>query len=308
MVKGPAYAVKLGSFDAVWAIMASYAGFAALRYKKQNPKVPFLLTLQEGDTKWHIYKHVWWCWSYFKQIFQRADRIQAISGALKVWAVKLGAKNSVSIVPNGVALDRFGTADQSMREKAAVDFRAELGIPLDAKIMFTASRLVPKNGVGDVIKSLFYLPYSVHAVIVGSGELESELRRLADVNHVTERVHFLGSKSHSDLPHYLWGSTLFCRPSLSEGLGNSFLEAMAAGVPVIATPVGGIPDFLTDGVTGWFCKVKNPKSIADKVLFLLREENKAEVDRVTANAQKLIAEKYTWDTVAGQMKQIFETL
>src|SRR3989338_9428218 len=49
------YALKLGKFDAIWAIMASYGGFAALRYKKKNPCTPFLLTLQEGDSKWDIY-------------------------------------------------------------------------------------------------------------------------------------------------------------------------------------------------------------------------------------------------------------
>ncbi len=306
--EGPKKATKLGSFDAVWGIMASYAGFAARRYKKQNPAVPFLLTLQEGDSTWHIYKHVWWCWRYFKQIFTSADRIQVISTYLKNWAVTLGAKNLISVVPNGVGLEHFYVPTAAAREQASSEVRAEIGIPFDAKIIFTASRLVAKNGVGDLIKSLPLLPFSVHLVIAGTGELETSLRELAKRQEVVERVHFLGSKMHAELPRYLWGSTLFCRPSLSEGLGNSFLEAMAAGTPVIATPVGGILDFLTDGVTGWFCKVKNPKSIAEKVLLLLREENKAEIARVTQNAQKLIVEKYSWETVALQMKSLFETL
>ena len=76
--QGPRLAERLGSVQAIWAIMASYAGFAALRFKKKHPTVPFLLTLQEGDSRWHIYWHVWWCWWYFKQIFRRADHIQAI--------------------------------------------------------------------------------------------------------------------------------------------------------------------------------------------------------------------------------------
>ncbi len=308
ILSGPKAAAKLGGFDATWAIMASYGGFAALRYKKQHPTVPLLLTLQEGDSKWHIYKHVWWCWWYFKQIFTAANRIQAISSTLKNWAVKLGAKNFVSVIPNGVMIERFQQTDSAVREKAVTSVRSELGIPLDSKIIFTVSRLVPKNGVGDIIRSLYHLPNSVCLVIAGSGELESELRRLAVINKVTERVHFLGSKSHDEVPRYLWASNVFCRPSLSEGLGNSFLEAMAAGTPVIATPVGGIPDFLIDGVTGWFCKVKSPTSIAEKVLFLLREENKAKVDHVAENARKLINEKYTWETVAAEMRKIFETL
>ncbi len=306
--QGPKKAATLGKFDAVWGIMASYAGFAALRYKNQNPTVPFLLNLQEGDSKWHIYKHVWWCWPYFKQIFQRADRIQAISTYLKNWAIKMGSKSLISVIPNGVKLEVFDPGTSDIRQKAASDLRAKIGIPFDTKILFTSSRLVPKNAVADLIRSLSFLPFSVHLVIFGGGELETSLRQLAETLHVSERTHFLGSKPNAELPAYLWGSDIFCRPSLSEGLGISFLEAMAAATPVIATPVGGIPEFLTDGVTGWFCKVKNPKSIAEKVLYIINEENKSDVNRVVTNAQKLIAEKYTWKILAQQMKSLFESL
>ena len=92
---GPKYAKSLGKFDIVWSIMASFGGFAGLRYKKQNKKVPFLLTLQEGDSKYHIYKRVWFIWPYFKQIFKMADRIQAISKYLGDWACDMGSKVKV---------------------------------------------------------------------------------------------------------------------------------------------------------------------------------------------------------------------
>jgi glycosyltransferase involved in cell wall biosynthesis len=308
ILSGPALAHTLGKFDAVWAIMASYAGFAALRYKKKNSFTPFLLTLQEGDSKWHIYKHVWWCWWYFKQIFKKADRIQVISKELSAWARSLGAKNPISIIPNGVALENFHVADQLVRDDLHAKLRTELGIPEATKLIVTTSRLVKKNGGEYLIRSLVYLPYSVQLVVVGDGELKAKLRSLAKINHVENRVHFVGSKKHSELKRYVGGSDVFCRPSLSVGLGNSFLEPMAAEVPVVATPVGGIPDFLEEGVTGWFSKPRHPKMIADKIAYILEPKNAEDVQRVVRNAYKMILEKYTWEIVAERMKKVFETV
>ena len=106
------------------------------------------------------------------------------------------------------------------------------------------------------------------------------------------------------LPRVLKAADVFARPSRSEGLGISFLEAMAAGLPVVATPVGGIPDFLTDGETGLFCEVQNPKSIAEKVQMLLSDNSLRE--RITQNASTMIRERYEWKEIAKKMKKVFE--
>jgi glycosyltransferase involved in cell wall biosynthesis len=104
------------------------------------------------------------------------------------------------------------------------------------------------------------------------------------------------------MPKYLHISDIFIRPSLSEGLGNSFLEAMASGLPVIATPVGGIPDFLKDGETGLFCEVGNPKSIAQKVEKLIKDRESREY--IVRQAREMIEKKYRWEIVASKMKEI----
>ena len=101
---------------------------------------------------------------------------------------------------------------------------------------------------------------------------------------------------------------VFVRPSLSEGLGISFLEAMACGTAVIATSVGGIPDFLEYGVTGWFCEPKNFKSIAEKINYVLDENNKDEVGRVVERARRMVGEKYDWDKIALRMGEIFKKI
>ena len=110
-----------------------------------------------------------------------------------------------------------------------------------------------------------------------------------------------------DLPGYLKICDIFIRPSLSEGLGNSFLEAMVAGIPVIATPVGGIPDFLFDPEknpdkesTGLFCEIRNPESIAKQVLRLI--ENSELRARIINNAKAMTIKKYDWDKIAQEFK------
>src|SRR6185369_532215 len=137
--------------------------------------------------------------------------------------------------------------------------------------LITTGRLVLKNANLDIIESLKYLPENVKLLIIGQGVEGKMLKERTKEFGLMDRVKFLGFIKHSDMPIYLHISDIFIRPSLSEGFGNSYIEAMAAGIPVIATPVGGIPDFLRDGETGLFCEVKNPKSIAQKVEKLIKD-------------------------------------
>lgn len=292
---GPKYAKQLGKFDIVWSIMASFGGFAGLRYKKQNPQTKFLLTLQEGDSKAYIYRRVWFIWPYFKQIFKYADNIQAISKYLADWARDMGAKCNIYIIPNGVNIYKENQAGNDHYK-------------CNHKKIITVSRLVEKNGVEDLIKAMTYLDSDIHLTILGDGELRIKLEKLSKENNLSNRVHFVGSVKPEDIYNYLVNADVFCRPSLSEGLGNAFLEAMSANLPVIATRVGGIPDFLVEGKTGWFCEVRNPQSIAEKIKYISDEKNQAEVERVKNNAKKMVEEKYNWDLIAKDMNNIFKGL
>lgn len=283
-------------FDAIWAIMAGYGGFAALFYKYVKPQIPFILTLQEGDPIAYIKRQVWFVYPLFVQIFRKADRIQTISNYLADFARSMGAQVPISVIPNGVDASLFS------QEISASDLHStaeKVGKKAGDIFLVTASRLVVKNGIADVIHALQFLPANVKFLVIGTGELERSLKNLAQKIGVADRVIFQGFVSHTELPKYLKISDIFIRPSLSEGMGNSFIEAMAAGIPVIATPVGGIPDFLKDGETGIFCAPKNPKSIAEKVERFLSDP--VLCVKVVANGKKLATEKYDWSLVTKEM-------
>ncbi len=301
---------KRNGYDAIWSIMASYSGFAGMFFKKRHPKIPFLLTLQEGDDLEYIKKRVGILKPWFKKIFIVSDYIQCISKFLANWAQQMGAKCPIEVVPNGVDINKFSIFNFQFSKK---ELKERLGIKEGEKIIITVSRLVAKNAIEDVIEAMQYLPENVKFLILGTGPLEESLKLKTGRLFLENRVLFLGEIQNNEIPAYLAISDVFVRPSLSEGLGNSFLEAMAAGIPVIATPVGGIPDFLFDPdknpdkpSTGLFCEVRNPKSIAEKVKIFL--ENQELTEKIKTNAKELVIKNYDWDLIAQKMRNIFNKL
>ena len=280
------------NYQIIWAMMANQAGLAALFFKLKFPQIKYLLTLQEGDSERDIWLRTWFIRPLYKMIYRRADFIQVISNHLARRAVKIGYKGKIEVVPNGVDFKQltFNNKPEERKEK----------------IVITTSRLVKKNGIEYLIRAMSQA--NAKLLIAGGGNLEGKLKNLTQEFGLSEKIHFLGHLEPDKIFSYLNKADVFVRPSLSEGLGNAFLEAMAMGVPVIGTPVGGIPDFLKDGETGWFCEGKNPKSIAEKINFVLDSKNKELVARVAENARKMVAQNYNWRNIAQKMKEIFQEL
>ena len=143
-------------------------------------------------------------------------------------------------------------------------------------------------------------------VICGKGEDELALKSLAKELGVEKDVLFLGLVPYKELPKYVSAADVFVRASISEGFGNSFVEALACEVPIIGTRVGGIPDFLTDKKTGLFCKVKDPDDLAEKILLLLEDEKLAHT--IGETGKKMVTEKYQWAGIAQQFDEVFKRI
>src|SRR5207249_1150558 len=129
-----------------------------------------------------------------------------------------------------------------------------------------------------------------------------KLESLAHQLGITSKVIFLGSAPHSDIPRLLNAADIFCRPSRSEGFGNSFIEAMASGLPVIAPLVGGIADFLIDNKNGIVCQSENSEDLAEKILLLAHDK---ELRAVLIDGGKTTAERYDWDAITESYSRIF---
>ena len=225
-----------------------------------------------------------------------------ISNYLGERAKKLGFQGEPILIPNGVDIKKFElkNTDNELREQ----IRKELGLKKDDVALITASRLNIKNGIGDVIKALPKLPENVKFVILGVGELEKELKELTKKLGVSERVIFKGFVSHNEMPKFLKACDIFIRASLSEGFGNSFVEAMAVKIPVIATPVGGVVDFLKENETGYFCQPESPKSVVEAVQRVVSDPNKG---KIIESAYQMVQNKYNWDKIAKSMEILFNS-
>lgn len=290
------------NYHFLWAMMASQAGITAAVYNKFFFQGQLLLTLQEGDEETHLARYVGGVdflyrllirpWYLF--VLKSATQITVISQYLKNRAMATGVNVSVAVVPNGVNFEVF---------KPAVN-----KFILDYRLIVTTSRLVEKNNIDTLIRAMAFLPRDVHLSVVGDGPEREKLTQLINELDLSDRVEIIGYLPQVDMLTFLRQADVYARVSRSEGLGNSFLEAMAVKVPVLASAVGGIVDFIEDGKTGWFADPDNPKDIGQKIVYLLDPNHKEVVQEVVEKAFIKVHQDYTWESVVLRLKPIFDLL
>jgi glycosyltransferase involved in cell wall biosynthesis len=222
----------------------------------------------------------------------------------------MGFTKEAKVIPNAVDTARFA---QTFSPDDIAGMKEKLGKKDGDVFLVTTSRLVHKNAVDDVLRALPLLSENVSFLIYGIGPDDAKLRALAKELGVEERARFMGQIGHAEMPLMLAACDIFIRPSRSEGMGNSFIEAMAAGLPVIATQEGGIADFLFDATrnpekpaTGWAVDADAPEQIAEAVKDILAHPDK--VAETTATARQVALQKYDWNLIADDMKALFFTL
>lgn len=296
-------------FNALWAMMS----YMLLPIALARLGLPYALSLQEGDSYHHMFGrvHILPFTMLLRRTIRRSSVVQAISHYLGGWARMLGYRGALEIIPNGVALAHFS---RQRNEGELAQARTRLGKQEGDVVLITTSRLVKKNAVDDVLRALPFLPESVRFAILGRGEEERALRALAMHLNITSRVRLLGHVRHADMPAYLQASDIFIRPSRTEGMGASFTEAMAAGLPVIATQEGGIADLLFDAKrnpdtkpTGFAVDKDSPQQIAEVVKDIIAHPEQAK--SVVANARAMVERDYDWGTIARAMRErVFEPL
>lgn len=258
------------------------------------PKLPFVLTVEYGYGDERIERGRFGLINKgLRFMLWRASAVTAISTYLADTARRYGYQQAVEVIPNGVSVEQFQAAARRRRNKSGAT-------------VITVSRLVSKNGVDTLIRAMAEVKEAVPGVrchIIGDGPERRSLESLARELGVVTAVKFFGSVPYEELPRYLAQADVFARPSRSEGMGNAFVEALAAGLPIIGTAVGGIPDIIRDGETGLFARVDDPDDLAAKVKRLLSDHELAE--RMVRNGQAMVRERFSWDAIALAYRRIF---
>lgn len=207
----------------------------------------------------------------YRWVSRRATMV-AVSQNLKEFIIeKVGiSPDRLRVVYNGVdALPYCEEADVNQ-------FRRELGLPENDQIVGVVGNLYPVKGhqyLIEGIPAVLQKCPNTSFVFAGRGQLETELKEQVQRLGLDKRVHFLGLRQ--DIPRILALLDVFVLPSLSEGLSMAILEAMIAGKPVVATQVGGNPELVLDGETGFLVPPRDSQALASSLVTLLTNKQQA---------------------------------
>ena len=231
------------------------------------------------------------------------DLSLAVSQGVKDYLVQeIGlVPEKIRVVANGVDIAAIDAA------RPGDEMRRELGLPADAPVIGLVGRL---DHWGKGHKELFAAMarltarYPVQALIVGGGRREAEIKQAAIDLGLADAVHFLGSRR--DVPDLLHAMDIFVLPSYSEGLSLALMEAMAAGLAVVASAVGGNPELVADAETGLLIPPKDAEALAVALERLLADPTEAKA--MGEKARQRVEENYSLDRLGREINEIYGEL
>jgi len=252
-----------------------------------------------------VWDHVEWLNDYAigKQVLKEADKIVVVSNATKNYVLSLGAKpEKTEVLHNGVDLNRFRPLTGIKDE-----MRRKLGITKDLNVVLTVRRLVYKNGIDTLIesakKAVKQNPRLVF-IVVGKGPDFEEIKEKIAQLGIQKNFRLTGFISDEALPLYYNAADFFVLPSKSgEGLPLVALEAMACGVPVISTNVGGISEIMNEDY-GKLVPPNSPEALADAIL----DFSQRDFSVLKKDLRKMVEQKYSWDRNVEKLVEIYEEL
>ncbi len=286
-----------------------YSDLPALLYAKRK-KVPFLLTYQyDGQETGGSFIRNTGVSVYNKYLLNKVlDYADIIIATTKAYADESKFlrryKDKITLIPNGINISEFkiGASKEECRNK--------LGLSVDKKIILFLGSLVPYKGPDILLKAFSTMKKEipdVELVFAGRGAMQDKLEKLSNKLNIEKNVKFAGFVEEDLKPFYYKAADIFCLPStnMGESFGIVNLEAMACGIPIISSKLGGIPDIVKDMENGMLVKPGDPESLADALLFLLENED---IRKKMGNDGRKKVEEYSWEKIAEKTEKIYEKL
>ncbi|HPG41015.1 MAG TPA: glycosyltransferase family 4 protein [bacterium] len=246
-----------------------------------------------------------WLFVYIEKMFALlANRIIAIS-PMQFYDLakkyKIAPVKKFVIVKLGLELDRFLNIEKNNRLKET------LGIPAQDILIGVIGRMVPTKNhlmVIRVLKNLHDAGFKAHLYIAGDGEERYKLEKLRDELNLQPWIHFPGWVV--DIEHIYAGIDLLAQTSTTEGTPFTVIEAMAAGVPVAATNVGGVADMLLDDENGLLCRSRDDREMAEKIKSLFKQPE--QINKMTQRARKFVIDNYSYKRLISDLDQLYTRL
>jgi len=238
-----------------------------------------------------------------KYVIKRADLITCDAEHIRERLIELGAEAQKIILIN------FGIDTEKFKPLKSKKLQKKLNT-LESPIVISLRNLEPIYDVKSLILSaplvLKECP-EARFIIAGRGSQEAKLRKLASSLGISDSVKFVGFIPNEKLPEYLASADVYVSTSLSDaGLAASTAEAMACGLPVIVTDFGDNRRWVKNGVNGFIVPLRDPKTLADKIVYLLKNEN---IRKEFGIRNRIIIEKKNnYYKEMERMKHIYEVL
>jgi len=280
--------------------MSSYmAGMVAKKYKK-----PFIVTQHNTFIDYQSFLNIIEQLNDFiigKSVLKHANKVITVSKETMKYVLKLGAdKTKTSVIYNGVDTDYFRPVNKRKS-------REKLGLPKNRKIILSVRRLVYKNGLDTLIESVPLLTRDhpdLLFLVAGKGPsrklIEDRIKELG----IDANIKLTGFVPDRLLPVYYDAADYFILPSASgEGLPLVLLEAMACGLPVIATTVGGTPEIIKHMKNGVLVPPRNPEAMAEALSKLLSEGLGPALGE---EARRIVENRLTWEENLRQLQDIYK--
>ncbi len=258
--------LRQGAFDAVYTNHAWSTIMTAWLRKRGGLRDLTWLDAQHGFDRPAASR---WLEPLRRRALRRADRLVAVAVAQAEWLREyIHPSPPIAVIPNAIDVERFAAPVDGLPA------RRSLGIPDEAPVIVSVGRLVSVKGYDVLIDALALCAAErkvpvVHLILVGTGPEQAALGKRAAAARLGERVHFVGLQP--DPRPFLAAADLFCLASRSESMGIAGVEAMAAGLPVVATRTGGLPEVVVEGETGRLVPPEDPEALARALADLLAQ-------------------------------------
>jgi D-inositol-3-phosphate glycosyltransferase len=251
-----------------------------------------------------------------RQVLAAADRVIAATLAEKAqleWLYKADIQK-ISVIPPGVDTRHFYPIPSD-------EAKSFIGLPQNERMILFVGRIEPLKGVETIIRAMSKLRISdvsrkhpVHLAIIGGDpeaspeQMNAEMLRLQQLCHdlcMDRMVVFLGKRGQDTLPYYYSAAEVLVMPSHYESFGLVALEAMACGIPVVASQVGGLAFLVQDGITGFSVPNQDPDALAERLAKLLGDSDlREQMGRRAAE----YASEYSWPVISGQIVNIYDEM
>ena len=239
----------------------------------------------------------------YDALFQEGDLFLAVCQHLKNRLIELGCNaKKVRVHRSAIDCSRFRFVTRGLNGT-------------DEVRLVTTARLVEKKGLEYSIRAVAKVAAygrNIHYQIVGDGVLRQDIQKLIEALELRDMVHLVGWKSHRELIEILSGAHIYISPSITaqdgdqEGIPNALKEAMAIGLPVIGTRSGGIPELITDGVSGFLVPERDVDALAERITYLI---GNPEIWPAMGRAGRVMVEEhYDINKLSGELVDIYQNL